>query len=488
MVSTAAFLICEPAMAQAPKPKPGKSSAAGKDKKAAQPKKPPTSTPKPEPDEAEPKPEKREDPYIHVSPDPLSKQQVGKLRQDVLARFKAGTYDNDQQRQDLQTYYRKWVLPSWTQEENYYLLPKYRNDLRNELRTGRAGQPHTDALALLLGAMQRLSSENFHPAVRYNAMLAIGDMNDEEPVGINGVPTPLADAVPIMIAALTDEKQIDAVKVAALVGLVRHARLGIADQQLVAQRLVPALVKLAAEKTPPGTRSADGHDWMRCMAIDLLGLLRSVGNNNVVAKTLGTVVADKKDVPEQKDREMTVRSAAARALGHLSYANVSGLNPGSLAEGLAGLAVEACGRETTSGAAEDEVVVIRRRLLAELNAVAIGFNGSDEQHKGIRGLAQDSSGKDYVERLYQGVLDLMRAFDKKDRNDSKKEIDDAELGKELGRGATAINQMIMQKASGAAAPAENGAKPADDKSKPTPKEETPKPPAETPKKPEAKGF
>lgn len=494
IICTAVSLICEPVMAQAPK-KAGKASAAGKDKgkdkardKAAKSQRPPT--PAPEPDEAAPRPEKREDPYIHVPPDSLSKQQVAKFRQDTIAALKAGRYEGNHE-ESLQTYYRKWVLPNWTQEENYYLLPKYRSDLRNnELRYGRNGPPHTDALTLLLGAMQRMSNENFHPAVRHNAMLMIGELNQVEPVGFNGVPTPLPDAVPVMITALTDEKQIDAVKVAALVGLVRHARLGIADQQLVAQRLIPALVKLASEKTPPGTRSRDGHDWLRSMAIDVLGLLRSVGNNNAVANALGAIVTDKKDVPEQSYREMIVRSAAARALGHLNYTNVSGLNPASLAEGLAGLAVEACGRQMARGSSEDEgeIPIVRRRLLAELNAVSIGFDGSDERHKGIRGLAQDSPNRDYVERLRQGVLDLMRAFDKKDRNDSKKEIDDAELGRELGGGATAITQMIAQKASGAAAPAEKDAKPPDDKSKAAPKEETPKPTPETPKKPEPKGF
>ena len=38
-------------------------------------------------------------------------------------------------------------------------------------------------------------------------MLAIGDFNEQEPVGINGVPTPLPDAVPILVAA-TDEKRL----------------------------------------------------------------------------------------------------------------------------------------------------------------------------------------------------------------------------------------------------------------------------------------
>lgn len=487
LVATATFLICEPAIAQAPKPKAGKSSTAGKDKKAAQPKKPPA--PKPEPDEVDAKPEKREDPYSHVRPDTFTKQQMAGLKKNTWAALKAGAYENDEQRQSLQTYYRKLILPSWTLEENYYMLPKFRNDLRNELRQGKNGDPHTDALTLLLAAMQRIASENFHPAVRYNAMLAIGDFNEQEPVGINGVPTPLPDAVPILVAALTDEKQIDAVKVAALVGLVRHARLGIADQQLVAQRLVPALIKLAAEKTPPATRSADGHEWMRCMAIDVLGLLRNVGDNNLVAKALATIVADKKDVPEQNDREMLVRCAAARALGNLNYANASGLNPVSLAESLAGLAVEACGRGTTSVSSEDagELPIVRRRLRTEINTVILGLNGVDERHKGIRGLAQDSPNKDHVERLQQRVQNMALAFDKKDPKDAKKEIDDSELAKALAGEATAITQLIVQRTSGAA-PAGDGAKPADDTSKPTSTEETPKPPTETPKKPETKGF
>ncbi len=474
---------------KAPKAKTGKAATAGKDanKKSGSSRRPPPKAGKPGPDGRSPKPE-RKDSYIHVPVDEALKKLAARMRQDVFQCMKAGKYEEGQQA-NLQTYYRKLILPSWTQEENYYMLPKMRADLRNELRQGRNGPPHSDAQEILIGAMTRISNENFHPAVRYNAMLALGDLNEQEPVGFNGVPTPLPEVVPLLINALTDDKQIDAVKVAALVGLIRHARLGIADQQLVTQKLVPALVKLAEEKTPPAARSADGHEWMRYMAIDLLGLLRSVGNKNEVAKTLSTIVADKKDVPERTGKEMLVRCAAARALGNLDYANVSGLNPASMAEGLAGLALDACGRETATSSSEEEGMPIsRRRLRAQLYAVSVGFNGVDEQHKGIRGLAQNTPVKDYVEKLYGGVQALAIPFDMKDRKDTKLEIDDLELTKAIGLAATAITQMIEQRANGGAAPAENGAKPPADKPKEPAAKDAPSP-AEAPKKPaEPKGF
>ena len=121
--------------------------------------------------------------------------------------------------------------------------------------------------------------------------------------------------------------------------------------------------------------------------------------------------------------------ARPRALGNLNYANASGLNPVSLAESLAGLAVEACGRGTTSVSSEDEgeFPIVRRRLRTEINTVILGLNGVDERHKGIRGLAQDSPNKDHVERLQQRVQNMALAFDKKDPKDAKKEIDDSEL-------------------------------------------------------------
>ena len=450
------WLISGPALAQAPKkpPKPGAGSGTGK--------KPPKPAPRPPADEDRPK-EERKDPYQHVPVDETLKKQTSAMKREVIRALVAGKYEGNQQ-ETLQTYYKKVVLPSWTLEENYYQLPKFRADLRGELRQGKVGPPHTEAVEIISGGLSRLAGNGrFHPIVRYNAMLMVGDLNEQEAASFNAEPTPLPAAVPLMLNALLDE-QLDAVKVAAMVGLARHTRLGFAEenQQLVNQRLIPALVKLAGEKTPPANRSPDGHDWMRCQAIDLLGLLRTPGPNGAVAKALGAIVSDKKDVPEKKDKEMTVRAAAARALGSLNYAGASGLDAVKFADALASLALDACARGTAgSGGGEDEEVPIaRRRLRAELHAVSVGFNG-------IKVLAPEPPAKDIVEALSKKVEAAAAPFDKKDSKDPRQDLEDAELGKAIGQAATAIMESIQQRAAPEPPPAEEGGKkPADESKKP----------------------
>jgi len=446
LIGLVGALLCGPAAA-AQAPKKSKPPAAAKPGPAAKPgAKPPVKVPEPEPEEAAGK----EDNYTHLPSD----ESLKKSRIEVTKALRAGKYEGDQ-KTTLQSYYVKYALPIWTQQDSYNLLPRLRNDLRTELRAGAAGEPHADAVGLVLKFMTQAAgaAAKCHPAVRCNAMLMIGELNEQESSSPTARPTPLPEAVPAMLAALTDANQIDAVRVAALVGLTRHARLGMASddeqhrQKLVAA-LVPALVQLVGTKTPPADRSADGHDWMRCQALEILGVLGVAGANGQVAKAIHAVAADKKEA-------MFVRMFAARALGYLNYTGVSGLDASAMGEAIAQLAMDACGRELPATPGE-EVVISRRHLRAALHAAWLGLNGVDEQLKGLRGLAEGTAHKAHVDELGNVIKTLNEAFDKKGAD--KKEIGDKELAEELRKGVTAL--ALMLKATAPEPAADAGKKPA----------------------------
>ena len=86
--------------------------------------------------------------------------------------------------------------------------------------------------------MQKLAAGNYHPAVRVNAMLMIGDLNRvEQP------PTPLPEALTVMIAAVQSDQLSDAVRATAMVGIKRHVAAGISEED-ARKTLTAAMLKI----------------------------------------------------------------------------------------------------------------------------------------------------------------------------------------------------------------------------------------------------
>jgi hypothetical protein len=236
-------------------------------------------------------------------------------------------------------YYRQFALPRWTVAENYGLLIDYRKELRNDLLRGRTGPPYDRLLDLTFNYMSRISGPAYYPAVRYNAMIVLGDLNAQEfSPGARGTVEPYPPAQKMLLQAVTNSDS-DAVRVAALVGLMRHANLGIADPQVRDGQFIPALLALAQSGPPKDkSRSAEGHAWLRAMAIDVLAALRAPGPDGSVVTAMVAMVSD-------KDTPLITRLAAARALGSLDLKGFKTLAPSQLAAPLGHLAVELCTAE-----------------------------------------------------------------------------------------------------------------------------------------------
>jgi hypothetical protein len=93
------------------------------------------------------------------------------------------------------------------------------------------------------------------------------------------------------------------------------------------------MLMLATTKVSPG-RNPDGHAWIRAMAIDVLGEIGSVGQQNAVVSTLVDVAAN-------SETPFVTRCAAARALGKLHYDPNANLPAQDLARKMARLALDA---------------------------------------------------------------------------------------------------------------------------------------------------
>ena len=354
-------------------------------------------------------------------------------------------------------YYRKYFLARWTLPENCNKLPSLRKELSNEFWKCRNKPVHAYLSSLVLDFMGKMAEANVHPAARYNAMLTIGNLNSREQTGrVN--PVPLSEAFPLLLKLLTDEQQTDAVRIGALIGVARHAELGISDQGARGQALDAAL-KLATTRNVPG-RSVRGHAWMRCRAIEILGSLGTAGADGSVAKALAQIVG-------QASNPMNVRCAAARAFGQIERTQETGLKPAEVAGHLGRLAIVACkteldrmkkeidkrrqeeespgagrfggrrgfghpmmdrggliggpGRGFGTDEEEEEQLerVCRRRLKAWLVAVKQGLAGTEEKPGGVVSLAQSEADKKFLAAVSKPIDTWISLLDDKKLEDDK---------------------------------------------------------------------
>ncbi|MCO6457831.1 MAG: hypothetical protein J5I93_21200, partial [Pirellulaceae bacterium] len=247
-------------------------------------------------------------------------------------------------------WFNAYYFPSMTRLDRLGEIAQLRVDLFDDyIRDARSNEAHDHLVNnLALPAMKRLVEGNFHPAVRYNAMLVIADLNSREAVtlGTKQPPEPLPQALTYMLAALEQPGQPDAVRIAALYGLRRHAELDRLFPQYqplpanIKQQVAAAMESIAASQDPPqgANRTAEGQAWLRRMALETLATLGDTGENHKYVTLIGQTVADQAALP-------SLRCTAARSLGRFDYTSATGLDGVAMAQDLGGFAADACRQE-----------------------------------------------------------------------------------------------------------------------------------------------
>ncbi len=200
----------------------------------------------------------------------------------------------------------KFYVAEFTLPSNVNLLPKKRYDLKNKLKTA-SNAPIEDAhkrmRTLVRTGMMRQCGPEYHPYVRVNSMLVLAELNEKEsPSNNQDPPVPDLETVKFMIKAAEDPNQLDAVKAAALMGIDRNARLGIADERVAAD-----VLKLALEMAKPGN-----HEWLRRRGVMLIAAQGLIGKNAEAPKALQQLMSNSKE-------PLALRCAAARAFGSLNF-------------------------------------------------------------------------------------------------------------------------------------------------------------------------
>ncbi|MBN2215783.1 MAG: hypothetical protein JW719_00265, partial [Pirellulales bacterium] len=273
------------------------------------------------------------------------------LRMRVSEMLTGGFRDQAQKTQ-FDDYYKKCVFPEWTVPDNFATKAKGartpRRRIVSDLKRARQGEVYDRLNRLLLEQMVEFAKGNYHPVTRYNAMLMIGDLNVKQ-VDLPNPPQPLPEALSILLAAAQNDSLPDGVRMAALLGVIRHDALG-ANDEASRRKIGDLLLSLAVMRDVPRGRTKDGHGWFRRKAIERLSQRGSAGADGAVAKGIAGVISE-------SDTPLAVRADAAWALGRISLTPQIGLDPVLIAKSLEDLFI-ATAREEIRRFKQDEAYVI----------------------------------------------------------------------------------------------------------------------------------
>ena len=259
----------------------------------------------------------------------------------IAKRYVKSPTGGAEDRQKLDDYLFKYHLPKMTQTDAGTLgqLGNLRFDLlRGFLR------PAEPALAAELTSrifddMKKVVESNeFHRAVRYSALLLIGQLdarygsdnaNDNRPPQ----PWPTADQYLCRIceAGLEKNQIPPELVVAALVGLDRHAKFAGSLPQSNRDELLRTLLAIANRDRMPHDLSREAEQWLTLRACTALSRFGQLGPGNQIHNALAKRVAD-------ESYDIDTRARIASLMGDIDYSAASGLNEAATARGLLSLA------------------------------------------------------------------------------------------------------------------------------------------------------
>ncbi len=265
------------------------------------------------------------------------------------------------------------------------------------------------------------SKNDFHPAVKYNAMLIIAGLNNWVKRGKADEPWP-PTYQPLLEYAKPPWS--DSLRVAALNGLKRYCHLKDHDPRLV----INAMREILTEEA-----DTDADIWIQRQAVNNLGELASVGkiDASVVTVLVGLVANEQKPT--------SLRVAAASALGRTILKQPPEGGATAYARQLGNLALE-LSLDETEGKGAGNGGFSKLRLMADLAAPLAGlgsFLATTDQ--------QDVSGSvEYAKRIVEAIREIRSAASAMSPNSTQ-----SGAAAQLGPGIRKLEQILSEEPSSA---------------------------------------
>ncbi|REK23775.1 MAG: hypothetical protein DWQ42_14880 [Planctomycetota bacterium] len=232
--------------------------------------------------------------------------------------------------------------------------------------------------------------KDFHPAVRYNAMLIVGNLDSkvakfgrtsDRQMIVREPPDPYAAAlIPLLDVAIgkpyqpTIEKFLptesqpapDPVRIAALLGLRRHVSVDRERNEPEKELILQEMLDLAQKK--PDGNFPEAATWYRRLALEVVGGLQYGGSSGEAVARLAAIVADP-EIP------VAVRCAAAEAIGRIPrQSSATSAKPLDVAANMVRLAAEVCAEELAQSDYPAQPMATRQ-LMMSIEQILIGLRG-----------------------------------------------------------------------------------------------------------------
>ena len=231
----------------------------------------------------------------------------------------------------------------WKDAKNAESIPDWARIMLSRDFRDLTGTAREELLAKTLSALTDIASDSeVVPAARYNAILAIGQL-ESSPGSPGNPPTAYPAALKYLINVYQQADTPHYLKYGALLGMVRHAILGIdSDQQ---DKVIDLLLETAASEFESGHAlplEPAVWDWFRHTALDGLSALKTTGIHGRVVAELLTIIDDQSQALEEWSRShqdvlnreawqqirrtLELASKAAKTLGDLDYPSTTDID------------------------------------------------------------------------------------------------------------------------------------------------------------------
>ena len=301
--------------------------------------------------------------------------------------------------------YLTYFFARWTQESLAAELVSYRTKELPELIAVASGQSKVELLNRCKTILAQLASNpKYYPACRYNAMYALGTLNQEE----GSPPVPYGPSVPDLIKGYENKSIPDGIRLAALEGLRRHAMLGIVEASVRDTQVVPLLTQIALDtpyheppkeedraktkrevfveqetglsQTSEPQRSVEIQNWFRMRAIQALGSMKGTNVAGDISRTLLTLIDNPLETP-------VIKYEAAFALSQLELKPEDQTDLLQVAKSLVELAILVC---------DDSVLFMQEQMrlqqVMSSSGVSAGGIGGGMGMSGPSGMGGSSMG------------------------------------------------------------------------------------------------
>ena len=243
---------------------------------------------------------------------------------ESLAAGKTSAISSGNQEQ-IRTFLKDYYLARWTVYDNARLLHNFRKELTTDAAS-LSGGSKTAFINESIAQLAALAEDStIAPAVRFNAVLAIGSFNESDQ---EGAEVPFAPAA-LKLVELCDagKKMPDYIVLGALIGLERHAELGIKDEAALKKVVDLFLSTLEISFDRKYGFSQEVVSAMQQKAAAGLAAMKSpagVGSGTLVLDTFRRLIEDPKT-------DTFLQDIAAQGIGTMNYEGLADYDFSALA-------------------------------------------------------------------------------------------------------------------------------------------------------------